>query len=160
MVDQGDRADAVGVAYDGAQGDPRSGDRVQVRARRAARAQAGPTGGSRFSARSWSKKPRRGYAKRTRHPEFKNRMIWKMFQDERPSLMPLRAPFNGFVEKAVWTSVTCLVMADHNRYSVAARSARRMLLVLARRTSLGRSCFTPAPGAARCGPSFVAGWRR
>ena len=38
------------------------------------------------------------YAKRTRHPEFKDRTIWEVFQDERPSLMALRGPFDGFVE--------------------------------------------------------------
>jgi hypothetical protein len=32
--------------------------------------------------------------------------------------MELRGPFEGFVEKAVRASSTCLIMADHNRYSV------------------------------------------
>jgi hypothetical protein len=35
--------------------------------------------------------------------------------------MELRGPFDGFVEKAVRASTTCLIMADHNRYSVDAR---------------------------------------
>src|SRR5271163_610911 len=39
-ADQGDRTGAVGVARNGAQGGPRSGDGVQVRARRAADAEA------------------------------------------------------------------------------------------------------------------------
>ncbi len=69
------------------------------------------------------------YAKRTQHPEFKDRTIWEVFQDERPSLMELRGPFDGFVEKAVRASTTCLIMADHNRYSVDARAAGRMVLV-------------------------------
>jgi hypothetical protein len=69
------------------------------------------------------------YAKRTRHPEFKDRTIWEVFQEERPSLMELRAPFDGFVEKAVRATTTCLIMADHNRYSVDARAAGRMVLV-------------------------------
>jgi transposase len=68
-------------------------------------------------------------AKRTRHPEFKERTIWEVFQEERASLMELRGPFDGFVEKAVRASTTCLIMADHNRYSVAARAAGRMVLV-------------------------------
>src|ERR1700730_15646682 len=38
-------------------------------------------------------------------------------------------PFDGFVEKAVRASTTCLIMADHNRYSVDARAAGRMVLV-------------------------------
>ena len=63
------------------------------------------------------------YAKRTKHPEFKDRSIWEVFQEERASLMALRGPFDGFVEKAVRASTTCLIMADHNRYSVDARAA-------------------------------------
>jgi len=38
---------------------------------------------------------------RIKHPEFKDRTIWDVFQDERASLMELRGPFDGFVEKAV-----------------------------------------------------------
>ena len=55
--------------------------------------------------------------------------IWDVFQEERASLMELRGPFDGFVEKAVRASTTCLIMADHNRYSVDARAAGRMVLV-------------------------------
>jgi len=65
----------------------------------------------------------------TKHPEFKDRTIWEVFQEERPSLVELRAPFDGFVEKAVRATTTCLIMADHNRYSVDARAAGRMVLV-------------------------------
>ncbi len=68
-------------------------------------------------------------AKRTKHPEFKDRTIWEVFQDERASLMELRGPFDGFVEKAVRASTTCLIMVDRNRYSVDARAAGRMVLV-------------------------------
>jgi len=69
------------------------------------------------------------YAQRIKHPEFKDRTIWDVFQEERASLMELRGPFDGFVEKAVRASTTCLIMADHNRYSVDARAAGRMVLV-------------------------------
>jgi transposase len=69
------------------------------------------------------------YAKRTKHPEFKDRTIWDVFQDKRPSLIELRGPFDGFVEKAVRASTTCLISADRNRYSVDARAAGRMVLV-------------------------------
>src|SRR6266478_4862009 len=69
------------------------------------------------------------YAKRTNHPEFKDRTVWDVFEEERASLMELRGPFDGFVEKAVRATTTCLIMADHNRYSVDARAAGRMVLV-------------------------------
>ena len=69
------------------------------------------------------------YAKRTTHPEFRDQMIRDVFRTEPASLMELRGPFNGFVEKAVRASTTCLIMADHNRYSIDARAAGRMVLV-------------------------------
>jgi transposase len=69
------------------------------------------------------------YAKRHKHPEFKERTIWEVFQAEQTSLVELRGPFDGFVEKTVRASTTCLIMADHNRYSVDARAAGRMVLV-------------------------------
>ena len=95
------------------------------------------------------------YAKRTRHPEFKDRTIWDVFQDERASLMELRGPFDGFVEKAVRASTTCLIMADHNRYSVDARAAGRMVLVRSHAERIvvlfndDRGCRPPAPLPAR-----------
>jgi hypothetical protein len=63
------------------------------------------------------------------HPEFKDRTVWSVYQDERASLVGLRGPFDGFVEKAVRATTTCLIMADHNRYSVDARAAGQMVLV-------------------------------
>jgi transposase len=69
------------------------------------------------------------YAKNTIHPEFKDRTIWAVFQDERASLIISRGPFDGFVEKAVRATTTCLIMVDHNRYSVDARGAGQMVLV-------------------------------
>src|SRR5471032_3217313 len=59
----------------------------------------------------------------------KGRTIWEIFQDERASPIELRGPFDGFVEKAVRATTTCLIMADHNRYSIDARAAGRMVLV-------------------------------
>ena len=78
---------------------------------------------------AWLEDQCTAYAQRNKHPEFKERTIWDVFQEERASLMELRGPFDGFVEKAVRASTTCLIMADHNRYSVDARAAGRMVLV-------------------------------
>jgi transposase len=71
------------------------------------------------------------YAKATMHPEFRDRTIWEVFQEERASLMEYRGPFDGFVEKPQRASTTCLIMADHNRYSVDARAAGQTVLVRA-----------------------------
>ena len=63
------------------------------------------------------------YAKRTKHPEFKDRTIWDVFQEERASLMELRGPFDGFVEKAVQGQHH---LPDHGRsQSLQRRCARR-----------------------------------
>jgi hypothetical protein len=37
------------------------------------------------------------YAKRTRHPELRERTVWEVFEEERASLTPLVGPFAGFV---------------------------------------------------------------
>lgn len=78
---------------------------------------------------AWLEEQCIAFAKRTKHPEFKDRTIWEVFQEERPSLVEPRGPFDGFVEKAVRASSTCLIMTDRNRYSVDARAAGRMILV-------------------------------
>jgi hypothetical protein len=80
------------------------------------------------SLNAWLEDQCIAYARRTKHPEFKDRTIWEVFQGERPSLIELRGPFDGFVEKAVRATTTCLIMADHNRYSIDARAAGRMVL--------------------------------
>jgi transposase len=69
------------------------------------------------------------YAKRTKHPEFRERTIWEVFEEERPKLMPFLGAFGGFVEKAVRATTTCLIAHDRNRYSVDAKAAGRMVLV-------------------------------
>ena len=38
------------------------------------------------------------YAKRTRHPEFRERTVWEVFEEERPRLMPLLGPLVGLTE--------------------------------------------------------------
>jgi len=69
------------------------------------------------------------YAKRTRHPELRERTVWEVFEEERASLTPFVGPFAGFVEKPMRATVTCLVTHDRNRYSVDARAAGRAVLV-------------------------------
>jgi transposase len=65
------------------------------------------------------------YAKRQRHPEFKDQTIWQVFEAERPSLVGYRGPFDGFHSAPASVSKTCLVRFDSNKYSVAARAVGR-----------------------------------
>ena len=61
------------------------------------------------------------------HPEDKRRTLSPYWADERPVLMPLPAAFDGFVEHAKRVSSTCLITFEHNRYSVPASFANRVV---------------------------------
>jgi transposase len=63
------------------------------------------------------------YAKAHRHPEFRERTVFEVFEEERPSLVPYAGRFDGFHAVPASVSKTCLVRFDNNKYSVAA-SAR------------------------------------
>jgi transposase len=69
------------------------------------------------------------YAKRTKHPEFKDRTIFEVFEEERARLMPFLGPFAGFIEKPMRATTTCLIAHDRNKYSVDAKAAGRSVLV-------------------------------
>ncbi len=71
------------------------------------------------------------YARRTKHPEFKDRTILEVFAEERAKLLPYLGPFAGFVEKPMRATTTCLIAHDRNKYSVDARAAGRQVLVRA-----------------------------
>jgi transposase len=65
------------------------------------------------------------YAKAHRHPELRDRMIWEVFEAERPSFVPYAGGFDGFHAVPASVSKTCLVRFDNNRYSVAANAVGR-----------------------------------
>ena len=58
-------------------------------ANRACAARANPTAPHETA---WLEDQCIAYARRTSHPEFKDRTIWEVFQDERASLMELQRP--------------------------------------------------------------------
>lgn len=65
------------------------------------------------------------YAKAHRHPEFKDRTVWQVFEAERGSLVLYPGRFDGFHAVPASVSKTCLVRFDNNRYSVAASAVGR-----------------------------------
>jgi hypothetical protein len=65
------------------------------------------------------------YARVHRHPEFTDRTVWQAFEAERPHLVPIGGPFDGFHAIQASVSKTCLVRFDNNKYSVAARAVGR-----------------------------------
>jgi transposase len=65
------------------------------------------------------------YAKAHKHPELTDRTIWQAFEAERPKLVPIGSPFDGFHATQASVSKTCLVRFDNNKYSVTARAVGR-----------------------------------
>jgi transposase len=53
-----------------------------------------------------------------RHPEYKQFSVQEMLAQELPEMMPMTAPFDGYVEREARVSSTCLVSVQRNRYSV------------------------------------------
>ncbi len=71
------------------------------------------------------------WAKTQPHPEDQTRTIWQVYEQERPLLTRTGIPFEGFVERQVRVSTTCLVAFDRNHYSVDSALARRTAQVRA-----------------------------
>ena len=65
------------------------------------------------------------YAKAHKHPELADRTIWQAFEVERPRLVQITGPFDGFRATQASVSKTCLVRFDNNKYSVASRAVGR-----------------------------------
>jgi hypothetical protein len=71
------------------------------------------------------------YAKAHRHPEFRDRTVWEVFEAERASLVPYAGRFDGFHAVPASVSKTCLVRFDNNKYSVTASAVGRPVEVRA-----------------------------
>ena len=64
-------------------------------------------------------------AKAHKHPELIDCTIWQAFEIERPQLVPITGPFDGFHAVQAAVSKTFLVRFDNNKYSVASRAVGR-----------------------------------
>jgi transposase len=72
------------------------------------------------------------WARTQPHPEQRERTIWEVYeQQERPQLIRVELPFDGFVERTVRVSTTSLVAFDRNHYSVDSARAKRTAQVRA-----------------------------
>src|ERR1700688_2101215 len=65
------------------------------------------------------------YAKAHKHTELTDRTIWQAFEAERPQLVPVSGPFDGFHAVQASVSKTCLARFDNNKYSVTSRAVGR-----------------------------------
>ncbi len=62
-----------------------------------------------------------------RHPEYKEFSVAEVLEQERAEMMPMPAPFDGYVEKLARVSSTCLITAHRNRYSVPCELVGQMV---------------------------------
>jgi len=63
----------------------------------------------------------------TAHPQLKSRSLAECLEDEQTKMMQVPAAFDGFVEHSKRVSSTCLITFEHNRYSVPASFANRVI---------------------------------
>ena len=64
-----------------------------------------------------------------RHPEYRELSVAEMLEEERAHLMPMPAPFDGYVESPARVSGTCLINVQRNHYSVPCELAGKQVSV-------------------------------
>ena len=64
-----------------------------------------------------------------RHPEYRELSVAEMLEEERAHLMPMPAPFDGYVESPARVSSTCLINVQRNHYSVPCELAGKQVSV-------------------------------
>lgn len=62
-----------------------------------------------------------------KHPEHRQFSVAEVLEHERLQLMPMPAPFDGYVQELARVSSTCLVSVARNRYSVPCELAGQMV---------------------------------
>ena len=58
------------------------------------------------------------WAKTHKHPTRRDKTVWEIYEEEKPYLISLPPPFDGYGERPARVSPTSLVTYDRNRYSV------------------------------------------
>jgi transposase len=64
-----------------------------------------------------------------RHPEYPDLTVADVLEHEQSHLMPMPAPFDGYVELVARVSSTCLITVQRNRYSVPCHLANHLVSV-------------------------------
>jgi transposase len=83
--------------------------------------------GSFVELNAWLAQRCRALWEEIRHPEHDQFSVAEMLEHERPHLMPMPEPFDGYVENPARVSSTCLVVVARNRYSVPCELAGQAL---------------------------------
>ena len=66
-------------------------------------------------------------AKTTIHPDFSDKTVYQVFQEERPYFVNIEKPFDAFIAKDVPVNSQCLVTFDKNKYSVPEEYANKCI---------------------------------
>ena len=91
---------------------------VQDARRRIFQAAAGERFGSFAELNAWLATRVQALWQELRHPQHSQCTLAELLEHERDHLMPMPAPFDGYVEKPARVSSTCLIAVARNRYSV------------------------------------------
>lgn len=83
--------------------------------------------GSFVEINAWLAERCRSLWEEIRHPEYDQFSVAEVLELEREHLMPVGAPFDGYVENLARVSSTCLVTVARNRYSVPCELAGQMV---------------------------------
>jgi len=83
--------------------------------------------GSFVELNAWLSARCRALWEEIRHPEHKQFSVAEMLEHERDHLMPMPAPFDGYVEDNARVSSTCLASVARNRYSVPCELVGQMV---------------------------------
>jgi transposase len=62
-----------------------------------------------------------------RHPQWPQRTVAEVLEEERAKLMPMPRPFDGYLEQPARVTTTALVQFQRNRYSVPAEYAHHVI---------------------------------
>ena len=84
-----------------------------------------PTVSTLAALNDWLEQRCRALWQEVRHPEETARTVADVWAEERPCLMALPLPFDGFIEHTKRVSPTCLISFERNRYSVPSSFANR-----------------------------------
>jgi transposase len=85
--------------------------------------------GSFAELNAWLLERCRAVWSQVRHPEYGELTVAEMLEHEQPSLMPMPAPFDGYVETLGRVSSTALVTVARNRYSVPCEWVGQMVSI-------------------------------
>lgn len=70
-------------------------------------------------------------ARLSKHPEFSDKTIWEVYEEEKPLLVHQSNRFEAYSSVTKKASSTCLVYHDHNRYSLPCEYAGKVIEVRA-----------------------------